>query len=441
MFKKTAFALAALSLIGCGEGDFYEEPSEVIEETTSSIINGSTDFTYNLNEQLKTVQLRRNGSLKCTATILRPTVVLTATHCLTTNSSPSGTLFSPSVFTVNGVKATEIVRAAGNLTDASLLFFASQVVDTSTQWETFTAIDPSAVNWYAGRRVVFTGYGKDENNANAGTRRIGWQTVGGANTPYGASDTGWNGNGLYTDDPVAGTAANEGDSGGALWGSRFYPPAVLGVASVGDCVAGGATYWAQATSFRGHFRQMIANRVNDGMSLGFDLASDEFAFQELQNSTGTAANWVIQDSAFVQTANAGEAFQIQRGNFENVVVSAWVQSSDDDTIGLLARYVDRNNHYRCEANRAYHFIRVVKRRNGTDTVLKTTTWNGTFASDIYLEARADEKDITCTIDTVQATASDMTFPVGKVGLYDHFNKGAKYKSYGTFQLSPRVGSW
>jgi hypothetical protein len=210
---------------------------------------------------------------------------------------------------------------------------------------------------------------------------------------------------------------------------------------VGDCVAGGATYWAQATSFRGHFRQMIANRVNDGMSLGFDLASDEFAFQELQNSTGTAANWVIQDSAFVQTANAGEAFQIQRGNFENVVVSAWVQSSDDDTIGLLARYVDRNNHYRCEANRAYHFIRVVKRRDGVDTVLKTTTWNGTFVADTYLEARADEKDITCTVDMAQATASDRSFPIGKVGLYDHFNKGAKYKSYGTFQLQPRLPSW
>lgn len=440
MLKTTAFALATLSLIGCGEG-YSDDPTEVIEETTSSIINGSTDFTYNVNEQLRTVQFRRNGSLKCTATVLRPNVVLTATHCLTTNELPSGTLYPVNVFTVNGVKATEIVRAAGNRTDASLVFFGSEVVNTSTTWETFTAIDPSAINAYAGRRVVFTGYGRDENNANAGIRRIGGQTVQGANTEYPVPGLDWTYTGLLTNDGLVGTCGNSGDSGGPLWGNLYYPPAVLGVASASDAVVGGNTYWAQATAFRNFFRQQIAQRVNNGMSLNFDLESDRYAFQELQNSTGTVANWVIQDSAFVQTANAGEAFQIQIGNFENVVVSAWVQSSDDDTIGLLARYVDRNNHYRCEANKAYHFIRVVKRRNGTDTVLKTTTWNGTFASDTYLEARADEKDITCTVDSTQATASDTSFPVGKVGLYDHFNKGAKYKSYGTFQLQPRIGNW
>jgi hypothetical protein len=221
----------------------------------------------------------------------------------------------------------------------------------------------------------------------------------------------------------------------------IYPRPVAGVNSLGDATPFGISAFAQAADFRYQFRSAIYAKAPDpGINLGFDSASElDTNFQALQNASGTIADWRVVDGALVQYANAPQAFQIQRGTFENFVAQMYVKSSDDDTIGIAFRYVDRNNHYRCEANRAERRLRIIRRRDGVETLLTSAVWTNTF--DGVMTASSTEKRHTCSFGNDSVSVTSNYFPIGKVAIYNHFNKGAKILWYGSAQLEPQPGTW
>ncbi len=437
-------SMAALALAGCAlpEGD-----ANPVEEVQAPIIAGSTDTSAHPQEALRTVQLFFNGASSgaCSGIIMRPNVVLTAAHCVTTNERPDGPKRDASKVAVwlqyptLAAHGTEIVMASTPKTDAALVFFD---FDVTGNWENFTAFDPYYETDYTNLNLTVMGYGLDGSNANSGVLRQGTIKVLAPDDPY-TMTNGWKGIGVTGNNLRVGTTVNKGDSGGPLWSipGPAFPSAVFGVASVSQMVFDGFSTFAQAYNFRDQFRAAIAARLDDSRAVVFKAATDMTNnFQALQAVSGTAANWVVTGNALVQKANAPQAFQIQFGTFENVYVATYVTSGDDDTLGLTMRYVDKDDHYRCEVDKAHHWVRLVKRRAGVDAVLASTTWNGTFSGD-WIQAEAFEDVLYCAYGSTTVVAVDDTFLIGKVGLYDHFNQGAKFSAYQSAQLAPQAGAW
>ena len=432
-----ALVVAGLPLVGCGvePGDELDLEGDT-EETTAPIINGSTDLTDYFNEAQRMVVLRNAGVGDCSATVLRPNLVLTAAHCVMTTPTVKGDAQTPSKLSVNGVPGIDSYVSSGWV-DAALVLFGSEVVD---QWEDFTALDPYPSSKHLGVDEPMTGYGKDENGV-AGTLRVG--TV----TPFAVDQwrypsTGGQEIATVANNPTAGTASGSGDSGGARWGvSTIYPRPVAGVISLGGGGPFAETVFAQIADSRYQFRYWVYDHAADpGIDVGFDSLSDlQDNFQDLQIGSGGPPNWQVINSALVQVANAPRTFQVQRGTFENFVASMYVKSSDDDTVGIAFRYVDHDNHYRCEANRAGRFLRIIRRRDGVEGVLTSQTWNGTF--DGVMTASSTEKRHSCSFGNQTVSVTSSAFPIGKLAIYDDFNKGAKILWWSSAQLPPVDQTW
>jgi hypothetical protein len=431
MRRRAAIVLVAMVALGCGaEGDVDWD----VEPASAPIINGTTNFSGYANEAARTVVI--SGLLVCTGVVLRPNVVLTARHCVTTNQTIGGSPLQPYQMLCNGKQGTAILPAATNI-DAAVVMFNGNVVNQAID---FTYIDPyPATFWVNVLGLPFMGYGKDE-NGNLGTLRVGTGMVTAANQNYFA--VGGTGRGSFLTDATHGSATGEGDSGGPLWaGPMHYPKAVAAVVSAGSNTAGGRSIFAQAADFRDQVRTFLADNINAGYSTTFDNTSDLNKFTQVQGASGTAPRWSISGGYLVQSANAPQAMLIQKGIFENVFVSTYVESSDDDALGLIVRFVDTSNFYRCEANVQDHTLKLIKRRNNAESVLASVAWTGTFAT--VMQAYADENKITCKIGSTVTTGkiTTSTFPIGKVGIYNHFNQGAKWSLWGAAQRAPIAGSW
>jgi hypothetical protein len=347
-----------------------------------------------------------------------------------------GTSVPPSQLSVNGVPGIDIFEDGDS--DAAVVQFASNVVN---RWDDFTAIDPFSPGRYLGLGLMTMGYGLDENGA-SGTLKRGAQTVRAVNINYATPNA--TVVGLRGNNTLQGTAQGSGDSGGPLWGDVLqYPHTIVGVHSAGDHVAFGNTYFAQAKEFRYEIRYWVWERFDSSISLPFDSPSEltDHNFGPLQAATGTACNWQVTGGALVQSANAPQCFMIYSdGVFENLTALVGLQSSDDDPMGIVFRYVDKDNHYRCEASRAAHSLRIVRRRKGVDTVDATATWNGTFNTSMRVSAI--EQTLDCTVGGVTVTATgESNFPIGRLGLYNHYNKGGKFTVLGAASLAPVDGTW
>ena len=95
------FAIAAIALMGCAVD--AEEDEEVSGSTDQAVVGGTTTFEHPEIGKL------RNGGSYCTATLIRPGVVLTAAHCVT--GSPKDEAVTSYSFEIR-TSATNMVRFA-----------------------------------------------------------------------------------------------------------------------------------------------------------------------------------------------------------------------------------------------------------------------------------------------------------------------------------------
>jgi hypothetical protein len=429
MGKLSRLGLAALALAGCGGED--ESTFDDVEATSAAIINGSTSFTGYLNEKIRTVRI--GGLLDCSGVVLRPNVVLTARHCATLDQTIGGPPLQDWQMHCNNRQSTKIFLSSASI-DAAVVIFDGNVVSQDLD---FTAIDPAPATKYVnGPTLAFMGY------AASSTIRKGTGKVTAAHQTYSA--VGGTGRGSFLTDLVNGSVTEGGDSGGPLWGEDHYPRPVAAVVSASNPTPGGRTIFAEADDFRHGVRTFVADNVNHGLSLMFDSASDINHFTQVQGRTGTAPNWSVTGGSLVQGSNAPQAMMIQKGVFENVFISTGVVSTDADPLGVVVRFVDKDNYYRCEANVNNHTLKLMQRRAGVESELKSVAWNGSFNGTV-IQAYADENKVTCkagsSVTTGEVTVPKPTFPIGRIGLYNHFNNGGKFTHYGAAQRPPLSGTW
>jgi hypothetical protein len=420
---------ASLMVAGCaGEGD---EALDVDIEM-GSIVNGTTDLSAYPNEKARTVPV--NGLLVCSGVVLRPNVVLTARHCVTADQTINGPVFQAYHLSVNGVQAKEIFAPATNV-DAAVALMKSDIASPPLD---FAVIDPYPATRYVDFMVLqFMGYGKD-NAGNLGTLRMGEGRITAANQNY--SVIGGTGVGAFLTDTVGGSGTAGGDSGGPLWGFSQFPRGVAGVISSGPGVPNARSIFAQAADFRHAVRTFLTDRINASRSLTFDSASDIDNFTPVQGASGTAPSWTIAGGSLVQTTNAPQAMMIQKGIFENVFVSTGIEATEATALGVIVRYTDKDNFVRCEANVQNHTVKLIRRRAGTEQEIGSVAWNGTFST--VMSVTASENKFTCKVGTTTlGPLTNSMMAAGRVGLWNHYNKGAKFTHWGAAQQAPIAATW
>lgn len=114
-------------------------------------------------------------------------------------------------------------------------------------------------------------------------------------------------------------------------------------------------------------------------------------------------------------------------SWTNYTVQADLRSSDPDTLGIMFRYTGFNNYFRFSMDRTLSQRRLVKRVNGTFTLLKQDTVAYNLNQTYRVSISAHNGTITVMIDgQVFYSGTDTDLAQGSVGFYTWGNGGATF---------------
>ena len=114
-------------------------------------------------------------------------------------------------------------------------------------------------------------------------------------------------------------------------------------------------------------------------------------------------------------------------NWVDYRVTLKIKSTDDDSIGVMFRYVDNRNYYRFSWDRERTFRQLIKRENGIFTVLAQDAVPYISGQTYQLEILAQGTLLEVRIDgTPIFSATDSTFNKGTIALYSWYNQGSVF---------------
>jgi len=114
-------------------------------------------------------------------------------------------------------------------------------------------------------------------------------------------------------------------------------------------------------------------------------------------------------------------------NWVDYRVTLKIKSTDDDSIGVMFRYVDNNNYYRFSWNTQEKFRRLEKFEKGARTVLAWDAVPYVSGQTYQLEILAQGTLLEVRIDgTPIFSATDSTFNKGTIALYSWYNQGSVF---------------
>ncbi|PVE22767.1 hypothetical protein DC522_19155 [Microvirga sp. KLBC 81] len=171
-------------------------------------------------------------------------------------------------------------------------------------------------------------------------------------------------------------------------------------------------------------------------------ALDHYTIVDEGISSGPSA-WSVLAGAIVQTSNiyggstAGAApekpgtlaIAKDAQGWTNVRIRARFSTVDDDAIGVVFRFVDRDNYYRVSLDRELSYRRLVKKAGGVVTVLWEDGGNYDIGRSYELSIDAHGEHLIGYLDGVPLfNVRDTALARGAVGFYCWANTGARFEA-------------
>jgi hypothetical protein len=209
-----------------------------------------------------------------------------------------------------------------------------------------------------------------------------------------------------------------GDSGSSAFARKTFPWSTVGINSM--------SRGAMAEPF------------------GFGLLANPFEFREFVGETlatflpGTGYLLNFSSSSHLSTNLASKSPS-------NDTTSNWSVPTGSNQSGLVFRWVDDTHYYFATLSESQDYFRLVRRDGSSDKVLAQAVWTGDEATTMVIKAQAlmDRLQVQLVVQSsgsVVATlkANDSRFPVGRVGVFQESNAGARFDE---FKVSARTGGY
>jgi uncharacterized linocin/CFP29 family protein len=200
------------------------------------------------------------------------------------------------------------------------------------------------------------------------------------------------------------------------------------------------------TGYRVEYHQLpgpIAEPIGDPVLFvdDFDRAGDNQSPLDPytivnEGAVGGPSQWRLSCGALVQTSNiGGGSAPADPGTFAVTGDPTWtdtrltvVMRSDSGTIGVLFRYVDENNYYRLSSGPQGSFRRLIKKENGTVTLLWSDNGGYTTGDDFTLTVDVRRAQLTGYMgDERLFDVKDGAPTAGRIALYCAGNTGARFE--------------
>lgn len=177
---------------------------------------------------------------------------------------------------------------------------------------------------------------------------------------------------------------------------------------------------------------------------------EDWAVVDQAPYSSRSSRWLVRDGELWQRENyygfvggmvnaPGTYVHTGSPDWTDYRVDVRLRSDDDDAIGVLFRYTDRDNYYRFSMDRQRGYRRLIRKLDGTVTVL----WED---DETYRTGRSYDFRIDCVGDRLEASldgdplfvVTDDAHPAGGVGLYCRANDAARFEHLRV--LAP-TGEW
>lgn len=159
------------------------------------------------------------------------------------------------------------------------------------------------------------------------------------------------------------------------------------------------------------------------------LFRDDFADGEAADWTVIGGHWAVVDGEFVETSDQGGTnIAINGPEVTDFQLTAQVRSTDDDDVGVVFRFQDRDNFSLVAFNTQKTRIQLQKRVGGQASTLQTVSLPAITTGipfEVAVRARQERIQVFVNGRTV-IDATDSLVTTGRIGLYSQFNKYAAF---------------
>ncbi|MBU0994948.1 MAG: DUF1080 domain-containing protein [Proteobacteria bacterium] len=173
----------------------------------------------------------------------------------------------------------------------------------------------------------------------------------------------------------------------------------------------------------------------------FALDLENFSIVDDGKNNGPSS-WVVSGGILTQLSNIwgnsvsttdptqpGTYAIYNNFNSENYTVYVDLKSGDDDAIGVLLRYRDKDNYYRFSINKQQSNRRLVKKINGDVTILAENSDSYKTGKWYALKATVDNDRIEVSLDGhIVFDIRDSSLKSGKIGMYCWGNENSEFKN-------------
>lgn len=167
------------------------------------------------------------------------------------------------------------------------------------------------------------------------------------------------------------------------------------------------------------------------------------------------SNWSVIDGTIIQTSNIyggsisgsvldkpGTMAITGSSSWSNVVIRTTFISEDDDAIGIIFRFQDSDNYYRLSMDRERSYRRLVKKVDGSFSVLWQDDVAYNQGQSYGLVIYAHRHHLLCYLDDIFLfNVEDTDIATGRAGFYCWANTGAHYKELSIETLEAQPILW